>query len=91
MTKLFHTCTECGRNPKLDPENVNWLQYGESGNNRWVDNNKWVDNKMIDNNNSNQDIICPRCDNTMNKFTTCHMICPNCGSHLDCSDKGTFW
>ena len=74
MTKLFHTCAEC--------EKVNWLQYGESGNNRWVDNNK---------NRNNQDVICPRCENTMNKFTTCHMICPNCGSHLDCSDKGTFW
>jgi len=21
----------------------------------------------------------------------CHMFCPNCGAHLDCSDKGNYW
>ena len=68
MTKIGHTCKDC--------KNVNWIQHGESGSNRWVD---------------NKDIVCPRCEETMNKFTTCHMICPNCGAHLDCSDKGSFW
>ena len=29
---------------------------------------------------------CIRCDETMNKMTVCHQICPNCGSVLDCSD-----
>ena len=72
MTKLYHTCDDC----KNDNKNVNWLQHGESGSNRWVD---------------NKDIVCPRCETTMNKFTACHMICPNCGSHLDCSDKGSYW
>ena len=38
-----------------------------------------------------EDIVCPRCETTMNKLTACHMICPNCGAHLDCSDKGSFW
>ena len=27
----------------------------------------------------------------MKKMTACHLICPNCGAHLDCSDKGSFW
>ena len=79
MTKIGHTCAEC--------ENVNWIQHGESGSNRWVD----KDNNNDDNKGNNKDIVCPRCEETMNKFTTCHMICPNCGAHLDCSDKGSFW
>lgn len=31
-----------------------------------------------------------KCGFDMNKMTACHMICPNCGAHLDCSDKGNF-
>jgi hypothetical protein len=35
---------------------------------------------------------CDRCGNErMRKMTECHLICENCGSHLDCSDKGTVW
>lgn len=34
---------------------------------------------------------CPRCGEGMLKVQACHMICPRCGAHLDCSDKGTFW
>lgn len=34
---------------------------------------------------------CPKCGFQMKNMTSCHMICPNCGSHLDCSDKGNFW
>ncbi len=36
-------------------------------------------------------VECPKCGEEMNVFTVCHMICPNCGAHLDCSDKGNFW
>jgi hypothetical protein len=36
-------------------------------------------------------VDCPKCNEKMNKFTACHMICPNCGAHLDCSDKGNYW
>jgi len=38
-----------------------------------------------------KEIICPRCEK---KWWTCkHVICfcPNCGAHLDCSDKGSYW
>ena len=35
--------------------------------------------------------ICPKCNNEMSKLNTCHLICNNCGSHLDCTDKGGFW
>ena len=35
--------------------------------------------------------ICDKCGEFMVKMTECHLICPNCGSHLDCSDKGTTW
>jgi len=38
-----------------------------------------------------EEIMCPKCDFKMNKLTSCHLICSNCGSHLDCSDKGNFW
>lgn len=37
------------------------------------------------------EIECPKCNNNMDAMTACHLICPNCGSHLDCSDKGNFW
>ena len=38
-----------------------------------------------------EEIMCPKCDFKMDELTSCHLICPNCGSHLDCSDKGNFW
>jgi len=38
-----------------------------------------------------EDIKCPKCDNKMVDMQVCHMFCPNCGTHLDCSDKGSFW
>jgi hypothetical protein len=38
-----------------------------------------------------EEITCPRCDNKMVDMQACHMICPNCGAHLDCSDKGSYW
>ena len=34
---------------------------------------------------------CDKCGHKMKKLNTCHLICPNCGSHLDCSDKGSVW
>ncbi len=34
---------------------------------------------------------CPRCEEKMTAMQSCHLICTNCGAHLDCSDKGTFW
>lgn len=34
---------------------------------------------------------CPKCNFKMKNMTACHMICPNCGAHLDCSDKGSVW
>ena len=30
---------------------------------------------------------CDRCGHDMEKITTCHLICPNCGANYDCSDK----
>jgi len=37
------------------------------------------------------EINCPRCEKKMVDMQACHMFCPNCGAHLDCSDKGNFW
>jgi ribosomal protein S27AE len=34
---------------------------------------------------------CDRCGHDMEKITTCHLICPNCGANYDCSDKGSVW
>ena len=34
---------------------------------------------------------CDRCGFKMKELNACHLICPNCGSHMDCSDKGTTW
>jgi ribosomal protein L37AE/L43A len=35
---------------------------------------------------------CPKCEfKTMRKMTECHLICENCGAHMDCSDKGSVW
>ena len=36
-------------------------------------------------------IKCPRCGNAMIDIQACHMLCCNCGAHLDCSDKGSYW
>lgn len=36
-------------------------------------------------------VMCPKCNSKMQSIQTCHMQCMNCGSHLDCSDKGSFW
>ena len=36
-------------------------------------------------------ITCPKCENKMVDMQACHMFCPNCGAHLDCSDKGNYW
>jgi len=38
-----------------------------------------------------QVINCLRCGFEMMRMQACHMICPNCGMHLDCSDKGGVW
>ncbi|MFZ1076809.1 MAG: hypothetical protein WAN47_05200 [Nitrosotalea sp.] len=38
-----------------------------------------------------EQIKCPRCERMMTSMQACHMICTNCGAHLDCSDKGSFW
>lgn len=38
-----------------------------------------------------QVIDCPRCGFEMKHLQACHMICPNCGAHLDCSEKGLTW
>ncbi len=38
-----------------------------------------------------EEIKCPKCENKMINLQACHMFCPKCGSHLDCSDKGSYW
>jgi hypothetical protein len=38
-----------------------------------------------------EDVECPICEKKMVAMQSCHMICTNCGAHLDCSDKGSFW
>lgn len=38
-----------------------------------------------------EEITCPRCGTKMDDMQACHMVCGNCGAHLDCSDKGSFW
>ena len=35
--------------------------------------------------------LCDRCGHDMKEIQPCHLICPNCGSHLDCTDKGSVW
>ncbi len=34
---------------------------------------------------------CPRCNEVMSFMQPCHLLCKNCGAHLDCSDKGNYW
>lgn len=36
-------------------------------------------------------VKCPRCEENMKNMQACHLFCANCGSHLDCSDKGSYW
>jgi len=48
-------------------------------------------NKDIDDNSEYYGEDCDRCGEPMRKMTACHLICENCGSHLDCSDKGSVW
>jgi len=35
--------------------------------------------------------VCEQCGFLMEELQPCHLRCPNCGSHMDCSDKGTVW
>jgi len=35
---------------------------------------------------NNQEIICPRCDEVMEKTVACEFRCPNCKGLIDCSD-----
>ncbi len=34
---------------------------------------------------------CPRCEFEMEELSACHLRCDNCGSEMDCSDKGSVW
>ena len=34
---------------------------------------------------------CPICDFEMGELSACHLRCDNCGSEMDCSDKGSVW
>ena len=36
-------------------------------------------------------VECPKCNEVMLDVQACHLICPRCGSHMDCSDKGSVW
>jgi hypothetical protein len=36
-------------------------------------------------------INCPRCGFEMKHLQSCHLICTNCGGHMDCSEKGLTW
>jgi hypothetical protein len=40
---------------------------------------------------SKEAVECPRCGFEMKNMTACHMVCSNCGGHLDCSEKGLTW
>ena len=35
--------------------------------------------------------VCEQCGFLMEELHTCHLRCPNCGAHMDCSDKGSVW
>jgi len=48
-------------------------------------------NKRVGKGDKGRKIECPRCGRNMTKMQPCHLICSNCGAHLDCSDKGSFW
>lgn len=34
---------------------------------------------------------CMRCGKVMHELSACHLRCDNCGSEMDCSDKGSVW
>ena len=34
-------------------------------------------------------VKCPICDEEMEELSACHLRCDNCGSEMDCSDKGS--
>jgi len=34
---------------------------------------------------------CFICGNNMKSIQSCHLKCLNCGSEMDCSDKGWIW
>lgn len=36
-------------------------------------------------------VKCLRCGEIMIDIQVCHMLCPNCGAVMDCSDKGSIW
>ena len=36
-------------------------------------------------------VKCPICDEEMEELSACHLRCDNCGSEMDCSDKGSDW
>ena len=36
-------------------------------------------------------VECYRCGFQMIEIQPCHLLCPNCGAELDCSDKGFVW
>ena len=38
-----------------------------------------------------EEVECPRCNEKMLDVQACHLLCPRCGSHMDCSDKGSVW
>ena len=38
-----------------------------------------------------EEVKCPKCNEVMASLHACHLICKNCGAHLDCSDKGNYW
>ena len=37
------------------------------------------------------DEVCEQCGFLMQEIKPCNLRCPNCGSHMDCSDTGTVW
>ena len=36
-------------------------------------------------------VKCPICDEEIEELSACHLRCDNCGSEMDCSDKGSVW
>ena len=36
-------------------------------------------------------VKCTICDEEMEELSACHLRCDNCGSEMDCSDKGSVW
>ena len=36
-------------------------------------------------------ITCFRCGYDMTQIQVCHLRCLNCGTEMDCSDKGLVW